>query len=135
MGDLDAARESVAVLAPDQRVLHRGRRATFLHMSRGAAIIRYWGDSHAVSVSPEALSIPLAGTVAKRPLTASDEPMLREMAYRQRLRFRGRKVSPRAISEKSDARSRGGWESRNSHPAGVGLFEDRRLQNPARRPP
>jgi hypothetical protein len=29
-------------LASDQPVLHAGRRATFLHMSRGKAIIRYW---------------------------------------------------------------------------------------------
>jgi hypothetical protein len=78
---------SIAVLAPDQAVLHRGRRATFLHMSRGTAIIRYWGDSHAVSVSPEALSLPPAWTATRRPLAASDEPMLREMEYRQRLRL------------------------------------------------
>ena len=31
----------VVVLYPDQPVLHDGRRATFLHMSRGEAIIRY----------------------------------------------------------------------------------------------
>jgi hypothetical protein len=88
MGDLDAARGSIAVLAPDQPVLHGGRRATFLHMSRGAAIIRYWGDSHAVSVSPEALSLTRARTASNRPpLAASDEPMLRELTHRQRLRL------------------------------------------------
>ena len=43
-------------LYPEQPVLHAKRRATFLHMSRGEAIIRYWGGSHAVAVSPEALS-------------------------------------------------------------------------------
>ncbi|HET9115930.1 MAG TPA: hypothetical protein VFN33_07530 [Gaiellaceae bacterium] len=88
MGDLDAARGSIAVLAPDQPVLHGGRRATFLHMSRGAAIIRYRGDSHTVSVSPESLSLTRARTASKRPpLAASDEPMLREMTHRQRLRL------------------------------------------------
>jgi len=87
MGDSDAARSSFAVLAPDQAVLHRGRRATFLHMSGGTAIIRYWGGSHAVSVSPKALSLPLARTAAMRSLAASDEPMLGEMEYRQRLRL------------------------------------------------
>jgi hypothetical protein len=35
------AADSIAVLCPDQAVLHGGRRATFLHLSRGAAIIRY----------------------------------------------------------------------------------------------
>ena len=54
---------SVVALSPDQPVLHRGRRATFLHLSRGEAIIRYWGGSHAVSVPLEALSLP----PAKRP--------------------------------------------------------------------
>jgi hypothetical protein len=64
----------------DQPVMHCGRQATFLHMSRGAAIIRYWGDSHAVAVPPEALSLPLMKTAAKprRPLAARDEPMARE---------------------------------------------------------
>jgi hypothetical protein len=47
-----------AAFQPDQPVLHSGRRATFIRMSNGAAIIRYWGDSHAVSVPPEALSLP-----------------------------------------------------------------------------
>ena len=57
------------------------------NMSGRTAIIRYWGDSHAVSVSPKALSLPLARTAARRSLPASDEPMLREMEYRQRLRL------------------------------------------------
>ena len=74
----------VAVLAPDQPVLHGGRRATFLHMDRGAAIIRYWGDSHAVAVPLETLSLPhLSGAAgAKRPLAASDEALAREQAAR-----------------------------------------------------
>jgi hypothetical protein len=52
------AMDSIAVLYPEQPVLHGGRRATFLHMGRGGAIIRYWGDSHAVAVSPETLALP-----------------------------------------------------------------------------
>jgi hypothetical protein len=72
--DPQIALNSIAVLYPDQPVVHAGRQATFLHMSRGAAIIRYWGDSHAVSVPPEALSLP----VKKRPLAARDEPISRE---------------------------------------------------------
>jgi hypothetical protein len=70
--------DSVAVLYPDQPVLHAGRRATFLHMSRGAAIIRYWGDSHAVSVSPGALALASTAARPRRPIAARDEPIARE---------------------------------------------------------
>jgi hypothetical protein len=74
---------SVIVLYPEQPVVHGGRRATFLHMSRGEAIIRYWGGSHAVSVPPEALSLPPAKSAASRPhLAAHDEPIARELAER-----------------------------------------------------
>jgi hypothetical protein len=64
----------------DQPVLHGGRHATFLHMSRGAAIIRYWGDSHAVSVPPEALSLPPISSPARsrRPLAANAHPITRD---------------------------------------------------------
>ena len=75
-----AATDAVTVLCPDQPVLHGGRRATFLHMSRGAAIIRYWGDSHAVSVLPEALSLPTRTSKRRRPLAARDEPLTRELS-------------------------------------------------------
>jgi hypothetical protein len=76
--------ESIAVLCPEQPVLHAGRRATFLHLSRGSAIIRYWGDSHAVSVPPETLSLPPTRSSARsrRPVAASDEPLARELAAR-----------------------------------------------------
>ena len=69
--------DSIAVLSPDQPVLHNGRRATFLHMTRGAAIIRYWGDSHAVSVPQAALTPP---PTKRRALAASDEPISRDRA-------------------------------------------------------
>jgi hypothetical protein len=72
--------DAIAVLCPDQPVLHGGRRATFLHMSRGAAIIRYWGDSHAVSVPPEALSLAPKPTRSRRHLAARDEPLSRDPA-------------------------------------------------------
>ena len=72
--------DSIAVLSPDQAVLHSGRRATFLHMTRGAAIIRYWGDSHAVSVPPETLSLPPSPARSRRPLAARDDPIARELA-------------------------------------------------------
>jgi hypothetical protein len=75
---------SVAILCPEQPVLHAGRRATFLHLSRGSAIIRYWGDSHAVAVPPESLSLSPTPSRARstRPLAASDEPLAREVAAR-----------------------------------------------------
>jgi hypothetical protein len=70
----------VVVLYPDQPVWHAGRRATFLHMRRGEAIIRYWGGSHAVSVSPEALSFPPPKDPAsRRHLAAHDEPLARDI--------------------------------------------------------
>lgn len=84
MRDSDAARDSVADLHPDQPVVHRGRRATFLHLSRGAAIIRYWGDSHAVSVAPEALVAAKSAARPRRFLAAQDEPIARELASRRR---------------------------------------------------
>jgi hypothetical protein len=77
--DSPPAMDSISVLSPDQPVLHGGRRATFLRMKRGAAIIRYWGDSHAVSVPPEALSLPESRS-RRRPLAAHDEPTTRERA-------------------------------------------------------
>jgi hypothetical protein len=77
--DSPEAVDSISVLSPDQPVLHGGRRATFLRMKRGAAIIRYWGDSHAVSVPPEALSLPKSAT-RRPPLAAHDEPTTRELA-------------------------------------------------------
>jgi hypothetical protein len=68
-------------LYPDQHVLHASRRATFLRMSRGEAIIRYWGGSHAVSVSPESLSPPPTSTRARSaPLAAGDQPITRDPA-------------------------------------------------------
>jgi hypothetical protein len=70
-------------LSPDQPVLHGRRRATFLHLSRGAAIIRYWGDSHAVSVPLEALSLPPPATRSRRPPAAHDEPLTRDPAPRE----------------------------------------------------
>jgi hypothetical protein len=46
-------------LTSDQAVMHGGRRATFIRMSNdGAAIIRRWGDSRAVAVAPDTLSLP-----------------------------------------------------------------------------
>ena len=64
----------------DQPVLHHGRRATFLSMRRGAAIIRYWGDSHAHSVPLETLSrMRMTGPGgSRRPRAATDEPITRE---------------------------------------------------------
>jgi hypothetical protein len=45
-------------LHPDQAVIHGGRRATFIRMRNdGAAIIRHLGDSHALAVPPDTLSL------------------------------------------------------------------------------
>jgi hypothetical protein len=74
--------DSIAVLSPDQPVLQNGRRATFLRMTRGAAIIRYWGDSHAVSVAPQTLSLSPSRAGLRRPSAVRDEPIARELAAR-----------------------------------------------------
>ena len=70
--------DALAVVYLDQPVLHGGRRATFLHMSRGEAIIRYWGDSHAVAVPPETLSLPHVRS-RRLVVAARDEPTTREL--------------------------------------------------------
>jgi hypothetical protein len=46
------------ILQPDQSVIHGDRRARFIRMSDGAAIIRYWDDNRAIAVPPESLSLP-----------------------------------------------------------------------------
>lgn len=48
------------VFQPEQAVMHGDRRARFIRMSDGAAIIRYWGDSRPVAVPLENLSLPPA---------------------------------------------------------------------------
>lgn len=73
-----ATTDSVAAFSAEQAVLHGGRRATFLHMSRGEAIIRYWGDSHAVAVPPETLS-PQQAARPRPPLAVRDQPIAREL--------------------------------------------------------
>ena len=79
--DAPVALDPFATLFADQPVLHAGRRATFLHMSGGVAIIRYWGGSHAVAVPPESLSLrPMRRTRGPMPTAASDEPMTRDSA-------------------------------------------------------
>jgi hypothetical protein len=53
---------------PNQAVLHEGRRARFIGMDGGAAIIRYGGDIHPAAVPLETLSPPCGetGPVASR---------------------------------------------------------------------
>jgi hypothetical protein len=55
---LQARLQSAASFQPDQAVLHGEKRATFIRMHGGEAIIRHWGDSRAVSVPPGSLSLP-----------------------------------------------------------------------------
>jgi hypothetical protein len=51
----------LGVFQPNQAVMHEDRRARFIRISDGFAIIRYWDDSDPVAVPPEALSLPPAG--------------------------------------------------------------------------
>ncbi len=60
------------VFQPDQAVIHEGRRARFVRISEGAAIIRYCGDSRSLAVPPETLSLPpdeAEPTAARTPRT------------------------------------------------------------------
>jgi hypothetical protein len=52
------ARLRFPMFQPDRAVMHGARRATFIRMDDGAAIIRHWGESLAVAVPPESLSLP-----------------------------------------------------------------------------
>jgi hypothetical protein len=45
---------------PNQAVIHDDRRARFVRVSDGAAIVRYWGDEQSVAVPLESLSLPQA---------------------------------------------------------------------------
>jgi hypothetical protein len=78
-----AAMDSIPALYPDQQVLHNGRRATYLHMTRGEAIIRYWGGSHAVAVPPDTLRPWRSPARTWRPLAPRDEPLARDLAARR----------------------------------------------------
>lgn len=49
---------SAGAFQPDQAVMHGNRRARFIRIHKGAAVIQHWGDSHAVAVPFERLSVP-----------------------------------------------------------------------------
>src|SRR3954470_21122856 len=49
---------SAGAFQPDQAVMHGDRRARFIRMSDGAAMIRHSGSSHPVAVALETLSLP-----------------------------------------------------------------------------
>jgi hypothetical protein len=53
---------SAGVFEPDRSVMHGDRRARFIRMHKGAAVIRHSDDSHPVAVPPDSLSIPSANT-------------------------------------------------------------------------
>ena len=57
---LQARLRSGGAFQPDQAVMHGDRPATFIRLDAGAAIIRHWGDSRAVSVPLGSLSLPEA---------------------------------------------------------------------------
>jgi hypothetical protein len=48
---------SAGAFQPDQAVTHNGRRARFIRVKNGAAIIQHWGDSHALAVPLDTLSV------------------------------------------------------------------------------
>jgi hypothetical protein len=52
---------------PDQAVMHGDRRARFVRVSDGAAIIQHWGSSRRVAVPLESLSVPLEQQHSRTP--------------------------------------------------------------------
>lgn len=68
---------SAGVFQPDQAVLHEARRARFIRIDDGAAIIRHWPDGEPVAVPPETLSLPPATQsypVRRAPARAAARP-------------------------------------------------------------
>jgi len=61
---------SAGLFQPDRSVLHGDRRARFIGMHDGAAIIRHSGDDHPVAVPLETLSLPPAKTDSPRRASA-----------------------------------------------------------------
>jgi hypothetical protein len=75
------------VFQPDQTVMHGDRRARFIRISDGAAVIHHFGNSRPVAVPPESLSLPTetarsavlpahAGAVPRQGGPTSDRPRL-----------------------------------------------------------
>lgn len=62
------------VFQPDEAVIHEGRRARFVRISDGAAIIRYCGDSRSLAVPPESLSLPPDDAEPTAPRTSRPRP-------------------------------------------------------------
>ena len=59
-----------AVLNPDRPIRHRRPGSSFLRLTGGVSLVRYWGVSCPVPSSPQAF-VPVQAT-------AADEPMTRE---------------------------------------------------------
>jgi hypothetical protein len=59
-----------AVLNPERPIRHAGHGSSFLRMTGGVSLVRYWGVSDALSSSPRAF-VPVEAA-------AADEPMTRE---------------------------------------------------------
>lgn len=85
---------SAGLFQPDQSVVHGDRRARFIRVYDGTALVRHSGDSSPVRVPLDALSLPAAeagwsrrpppATVANRPGSA---PLERQLVRRTRTRW------------------------------------------------
>jgi hypothetical protein len=89
---------------PDQAVLHGDRRARFIRISDGAAIIQHWGDSRPVAVQPETLSLPPAKQHYPEPRApaGADVRQARATPNRPRLLVRAKVDGFRAIIRSGD---------------------------------
>lgn len=89
------------VLQPDQSVMHGERRARFIRMNDGVALIRYWGENQAVAVSPESLTLPddddsANGRQALRPRHHAAQPLGRQSRVARARAFADALVRSRA---------------------------------------
>jgi hypothetical protein len=79
---------AAGLFQPGQAVLHGGRRARFIRVRNGAAIIQHWGDSHAVSVPLADLSLPPEKPRSLKPAPAASRPPVARTEMRRGLRPR-----------------------------------------------
>src|SRR5437763_18554 len=83
---------AAAAFQPDQAVLHGDRRARFIRMDDGAAMIRHWGESHPAAVPPAAPALPSAkaGYAPLRAPAGANARQARDTPGRARLVVRAR---------------------------------------------
>lgn len=78
---------SAGLFQPDESVVHEGRRARFIGVHGGAALVRHSGDSSPVAVPLDALSLPTPNAERSRvrPPIKAATPLSGGLLERQRV--------------------------------------------------